>query len=192
MNGKISAVQGDFQMLTTAKRPNMVRREITLPGGQKAITGFDGTVVWMQQGNGPAQELKGPAADTAKNESEFDSIFLDYKAKGTVIELIGKDTVNGRPCYHLRVVRKTGTAQQYYIDAETGLESKITAELGADTGQKGTIETELSDYRTVDGRVVPFKVRQLVNGVQAAQITFDTVEFNVSVDDAIFRMPSAK
>jgi hypothetical protein len=72
---------------------------------------------------------------------------------------------------------------------ETGLEQKMVM----DTDQGGAnvkIETQLSDYRTVDGRVLPFKVRQLANGQLAAEITTQKVEFNVPVEETAFRMPS--
>ena len=36
---------------------------------------------------------------------------------------------------------------------------------------------------------MPFKARQLVNGQVAADITFETIEFNVPLADELFRMP---
>ena len=51
------------------------------------------------------------------------------------------------------------------------------------------LEQEFCDYRTVDGITVPFHVRLLTNGVPQSEITVKSVEFNVPMDDAIFRMP---
>ena len=50
--------------------------------------------------------------------------------------------------------------------------------------------TEFSDYRDVDGRMVPFAIQQRVNGTVVASTTLSKVEFNVPVEDAIFKMPS--
>jgi hypothetical protein len=41
----------------------------------------------------------------------------------------------------------------------------------------------------VDGLTVPFLIRLLTNGVVQSEIRVQSVEFNVQVDDAIFRMP---
>jgi hypothetical protein len=87
------------------------------------------------------------------------------------------------------VKRKEGPVQTYFLDAETGLEHKVVTEIDAG-GQRITSEMLLSDYRTVDGRTMPFKARQLVNGEQSAEITFQEIEFNVPLEDAFFRMPA--
>jgi hypothetical protein len=47
----------------------------------------------------------------------------------------------------------------------------------------------MSDYRDVEGIKIPFSIRTLANGIQQGQIVVDKVEFNVKIDDAIFRMP---
>ena len=47
----------------------------------------------------------------------------------------------------------------------------------------------MSDYRDVDGRLVPFSTRQLLNGKVMASIALDKVEFNVPVEESVFRMP---
>jgi hypothetical protein len=71
-----------------------------------------------------------------------------------------------------------------YLDAATGLEVKETMEVS------GTrFEQQFDDYRTVDGVTEAFQIRMLVNGVVQSEIRVTSVEFNVKVDDAIFRIP---
>jgi outer membrane lipoprotein-sorting protein len=174
-------------MTTLAKRPNMMRRE-ALVGGQKIVNAFDGNSLWMAVGTMPPQQAPGPQAAYARQDAEFDSVFVDYKAKGHSIQLVGKENLDGKPAFHLKVIKKGGPPQDYYLDAATGLERKIT--LAMDQGQ--LVVTELSDYRSVDGRMVPFGTRQSINGQQASAVTIDTIEFNLPVDDSVFRMPSSK
>jgi hypothetical protein len=50
-------------------------------------------------------------------------------------------------------------------------------------------DQELSDYRDQDGIKVPFLVRTLMNGVLQSELKVQTVEFNVTLDDALFRVP---
>ena len=170
-----------------AKRPNLVRREMRM-GEQSMISAFDGTTVWVKQGGGAAQTLTGPEAEQLKQGAEFDSVFLNYKEAGHLVELVGTEPVNGKPAHHVKVTRKGGQIQHYYLDAATGLDVKMTMDT-EQAGIKLKVETELSDYRNVSGRMVPFKMRQFTNGTPAGEITFETVEFNVPLDAALFAPP---
>ena len=176
-------------MTTVAKRPNLMRRDATV-GGQRMINAFDGTALWMAVGTMPPQEMPGPQAAYARQDAEFDSIFVNYKEKGHKVELVGKDTVAGTPVFHLRVTKKGGPPQQFYLDADTGLEKKISVSLQSPGGLSIINVTEFSDYRSVAGRLVPFLTRQLQNGTVMVTITLDKVEFNVPVEDSFFKMPA--
>ena len=187
MTGKVAADGKDITMTIWAKRPNMMRREYTVDG-QKMVNAFDGTTLWSVGRHGASRALPGPQAAYAKQESEFDSVFVDYKEKGHTIEFLGKEKVNGKDAYRVKVQKKGGPPQDYYLDAETGLEMKIST--NADQGgAPAVIVTEMSDYRDVDGRLVPFSTKQLVNGKVMASMAMEKVEFNVPVDESVFRMP---
>jgi outer membrane lipoprotein-sorting protein len=172
-----------------AKRPNMMRREQTVDG-EKMVSAFDGSSLWMSRGTTPPEEAPGPAAAYARQDAEFDSVFVDYKQKGTAIQLVGTEKRDGKDVFHLKVTKKGGPPQDFYLDPATGLEQVVAVTLPG--GKPTTITTELADYREVDGRMVPFVIRQLVNGTVNASTTIDKIEFNVPVDDSLFKMPSAK
>lgn len=187
-------------MTTWAKRPNLVRQEaeVTLPSNPaspaaparptRMVRAADGTTVWMQQGSGPAIPLPAAQAAQTMQENEFDSVFVDYRTKGVAIDLAGVEKLNGKDVYHLTVRRKSGPQQHYFLDTQTGLEAKVSTEV-SQGGSIAKVDTELSDYRDVEGRMVPFKTRQLVNGQAAAEMTIDRVEFNVPMADTLFKMP---
>ena len=63
------------------------------------------------------------------------------------------------------------------------------AKLVSQNEMSQTFEQELSDYRDVQGIKIPFSIRMLSNGIPQGQIVVEKVEFNVKIDDAIFRMP---
>lgn len=176
-----------MQVVVSTRRPNLVRRDMTV-GGERRSMGFDGNEAW-QSGPDGAFRLEGPAADAIRSEGEFDSVLLTYRERGHQVDLAGQEKLDGRTLHLVRVKRKEGPVQTYYLDAETGLEHKVVTEIEAG-GQRITSEMLLSDYRTVDGRTMPFKARQVVNGQQAAEITFQQIEFNVPFEDAFFRMPA--
>lgn len=176
-------------MVTVAKRPNLMRRDATL-GGQSTVNAFDGSSLWMVMGTMPPQELAGSRAAYASQDAEFDSVFVDYKEKGNKLELVGKETVDGKPAYHVKVTKKVGPPQHFYLDAETGLERKVSVSLQTPDGASVTNVTEFLDYRNVDGRMVPFTTRQSQNGNVVATVTLDKVEFNVPIEDSFFKMPA--
>lgn len=189
MTGSLESPSAPMPMTITleAKRPNLMRREMRM-GEQSMVSAFDGTTAWVKQGNGPARILSGPEAEQLAQGAEFDSVFLNYKEAGHKVELLGKEQVNGKPAHHLRVTRKEGPVQDYYIDVASGLEVKMSMKT-EQAGIELDVDTELSDYRNVDGRMVPFKMRQFTNGKPAGEITFKSVEFNVPLDDAQFEPP---
>ena len=183
-----ATIQGTQVPVTTvSKRPNMMRNEIEM-AGQKMVQGFDGTSMWMAMPGMPAQEVPpGPQTEILKRNSTFDPVFLDYKEKGHKIEFKGKEADGGKDVYHLVVTMKEGPVAHYYIDAATGLETKTVMEID-DPALKGQLETRMADYRDVEGRMVPFSMTQVVNGQTVAEMKFEKVEFNIPVDDALFKM----
>ena len=196
MTGTISARDPVGQemkanMIILAKRPNLMRRETTVDK-QPMVMAFDGQMFWMARGDQLPQQLPAPQAAYAIQDAEFDSVFVDYKQKGHKIALAGKETLDGKPVYHLKVAKKNGPAQDFYLDAQTGLEKKISVRIEAPERQPILFVTEMSDYRDVDGRQIPFKTQQSQNGVTVSTVSLEKVEFNVPADDSLFRMPPAK
>jgi outer membrane lipoprotein-sorting protein len=189
MTGKISGQPGEVEILSWAKRPNMMRRESKMKG-QTLIVASDGQTVWAVNPLSPTpREVSGPQAAAAKLEaSEFDPVLLDSKDKGHTVELVGKEPVDGIATYHLRVTKKNGPTQEIYLNADTLLESKMT--MSIDQGaRKGIASIDFSNFKAVDGIMVPFKIRQSFEGQAVAEVTYDSIQFNAPVDDALFRLP---
>ena len=185
--GRVNFQGTEAKQTVYAKRPNLIRQELNM-AGQLVVMAYDGSTPWMINPNLGAVApiaLTGPLAAMIKDQSSFDGPLIDYKTKGYVIDLVGPETSGGRKVFHLKLTDKMGQVQHCYLDAETGLEAKLVSQ--NEMGQ--SFEQELSDYREVDGIKVPFSIRTLSNGVQQGQITVDKVEFNVKIDDAIFKMP---
>ena len=82
-----------------------------------------------------------------KNTSDFDGALVDYKAKGNTIELVGKEKLDTKDVYHLKVTMKGGQVQHYFLDAD---QRDRTQEVGRDRDgtrrQKQTLETEMTNY----------------------------------------------
>ena len=192
MTGKIAAQGQEMPLTVYAKRPNMSRQEISLPDG-RMVQAFDGTTAWVinpMMGSDAPQAVPGGFADTIKNAADFDGALINYKSKGHSIEFVGKEKLGDKDVYHLRVTMKGGQVQQYFLDAESGLEMKTSAEVDMGMGgPKQTLDTEMSNYKQVAGVTLPHTIKQFMNGKPIAEVSVTGVEFNAPVDEAMFRMP---
>ena len=175
------------------KRPGMRRMEFTFQG-MTGIQAFDGTRTWSVM---PFMGKKDPEVGSeednknALDDSDFDGALVDYKTKGHAIELVGKEPVEGADAFKLKVTKKNGTIQYYYLDTETYLLVKQEGK----TKRRGTEfdgESFFSDYKDVDGYMVPFVMEQGAKGMEQRQkMSFSKIEMNVPLDDSRFVMPGA-
>jgi outer membrane lipoprotein-sorting protein len=178
-------------LVVYAKRPNMVRQEIAM-GGRMMVMAFDGVTPWLVNphatgGSTAPIQLTGPQADSLRQDSDFDGPLVDYREKGLTIEMVGTETLGTAKVHHLKLTSRKGLVQHYYLDVTTALEVKLVTE--SDTS---TVEQEFSDYREVEGIKFPFVIRTSINGVKQGEIKVEKVEFNVKIDDAMFRMPKGE
>jgi len=191
MTGKMSAQGREMPMTVYTKRPNLLRQDIKLPVGN-VVQAFDGTTAWViPPGEEAAREVTGPQAEGARKNADFDSPLLDYVAKGHKVELVGKEKVGAAEVYHLKMVKKDGGIEHYYIDTTTNLEVKRTAEVNAGGGTQ-VLESELSDYKSVEGMMIPHTIKQSMGGMTVSQMTIDSIVFNPPMEDSLFRMPAKK
>jgi hypothetical protein len=172
-----------------ARRPNLARQELTLevPGqaSKTMVSLFDGAKTWQidpVMGTGQPTELTGPDADAVRDQADFDSSLYDYQARGYTVELLPPVTVAAKQAHHLRVIRKDLPTQHYYLDPVTFVELRITTE--------GIIasDAELDDYRDVGGILVAHRIKIMQSGMLQVELAVKMVEFNVPLDDALFRV----
>lgn len=129
--------------------------------------------------------LEGKQLEEKRFDSEFHSELRgdDRYQSLTTVEKVDFD---GRPCYKVRLVRKTGGEDIEFYDAATGLKAgSITTretQMGTVTGT--TIET---DYRKFGNLLQPTTVKSKVGGLQQV-ITITAVSYD-SVPPATFDLP---
>ena len=190
LTGVISAQGLEMPMTSWAMRPNRFRRETKFQD-QKIVMAFDGQTVWginPMTGSTAPQEVTGPQADLTRDEATFDPLFLTYKDQGHTIELVGTEAVDGTDAYHLKVTKKNGSIEHYDLNAATALEMRTVTTLERN-GMTAEVTTDLGDYQTVDGMQVAFSMKQSIRGNVVAQVKWQKVEFNVPMEDDLFRMP---
>jgi outer membrane lipoprotein-sorting protein len=190
ITGVVSAQGMELPMTSWSKRPNRLRRDTKFKD-QNIVVAFDGTTVWgvnPMMGSTVPQEVTGPQAEMTRDDASFDPLFLNYKERGHTVELVGTETIEGTPAHHLKVTKKNGNVEHHYLNAETGLEMRTVFTL-EQNGMKAEVTTDLTDYQNIDGMQVAFSMKQSMNGNPLLLVKLQKVEFNVPIDDEIFKMP---
>jgi hypothetical protein len=193
--GKLLVNEGKIQLGYTQakKRPLEVRTEATLQG-MTAVQAFDGKEGWKIS---PFQGRKDPermSADDVKSlmeDAEMDGPLVDWKEKGSAIEYLGTEDVDGTQAYKVKVTRKNGDVNFVYLDPDHFLEIRILTQR-VEQGALVEVETDLGDYEKINGVFVPTSIEAGSKGDPDKQkIVIDKAEGNVPVDDAIFHFPTA-
>jgi len=195
MTGTLSPAPGErgpFRL--ELKRPGRMRVEMIIQG-TTLTQATDGTAAWMiapMLAGGAAVLLPPDEAQSLKDQADMEGPLVDWKAKGHLVDLVGRDKRAGGDAYRLKIRLKSGDVRYMMIDAAT---YRQVAEEGERPSPRGlvTIETRLSDHRMVDGLLVPFVVEIGMKGGEGDEeqrILFEKIEVNVAMDDARFATPA--
>ncbi|MEO6391521.1 MAG: hypothetical protein ABIP75_06690, partial [Pyrinomonadaceae bacterium] len=120
------------------------------------------------------------------------SPLLDSRAKGTTVQLLGTERVDGVDHFKLKLNFRTGHVVTYFISSKTYLLTKSTEERNVD-GQAVEIETTYSNYKkNADGYLFPYTTYTVIGEAQSSVTNYDKIETNVAVDPVIFTAQSLK
>jgi len=195
LSGKLLVNEGQIELayLQTKERPGELRTEATLQG-MTQVEAYDGKEGWKIS---PFQGRKDPekmSADDLKplmEDAEVDGPLVDWKAKGSTVDYLGTEEVDGTLAHKLKVVRKNGDVSFVYLDPDHFLEIRVLTGR-VKHGAYEEVETDLGDYEKTAGVFVPTSIESGRKGDPDKQkILIDKVEANVPVDEATFHFPPA-
>lgn len=161
-----------------------IRFEFSLQG-MTAVNAWDGGEAWAIQ---PFQGRRDPqkiSADDAKGlviASDIVGPLLDWKAKGSKVEYLGTEDIDGTDAHKIRVTFKSGDSRVVFLDPDHFLEIRIEDHQFI-RGQEQVGSVDVGEYAQVDGVYFPF---------EQGQLQIDTLTTNASFDDALFAFPTAK
>jgi hypothetical protein len=191
--GKLLVQGGQIELgyLQVKKRPDEVRTEASLQG-MTQIEAYDGKDGWKVSPFFGRKDPERMAADDVKalvEDTEIDGALADWKTKGSTVEYLGTEDVDGTPAHKLKVVRKNGDVSFVYLDPDHFLEIRIVTQR-VRHGAHEEIEMDLGDYEKAGGVFVPTSIEVGNKGSPDKQVVVvDKVEANVPVDDTIFHFP---
>jgi hypothetical protein len=181
LSGKmVVAAQGlDLPVVIWQKAPDKMRVETTF---QEKIMPF------LSE---DAQPMPPEQDKLFREQAVFDNPLVVFREKGYKLELLGSEEMEGKPVFKLKLVKADGKEIFYYLAAGSGLELKIS--LLMKTGEsESLVEILYGDQRLVNGLMMPFTVENRLNGQAQMQMTFEEIEINPAMGDALFAMPDKK
>ncbi len=192
MSGRAVAGPGREALVTREVRPpGRIRTEFTFQG-VTAVYACDGSRCWYVAplaGVFEAELMTEWDTSLAIEQTDILGPLFDWEAKGHSVELLGKETIDGREAFKLKVTLSGGGVQTDYLDAESALlvRREMTRTIGDRTID---LETNLGDFRPVDGVMFPHSIKSRdTRGTDTLEIVVEEAELNVPLDDARFEFP---
>lgn len=192
VSGKIGFgdVAGPF--VVELKRPLKMHMQLTIQN-QTMVRVYDG----QSQGwaNNPFAGKVNPdpmSEDELKNiteESDFDGPLVDYKSKGHQVELVGKEKLNDKDVWRVKLTTKNGDIRNYLFDANSFQLLKWEGQRKYE-GKELPVQSFFSDYREVGGLSFAFAIDSGSSATDISQkIRIEKIELNPELNDAEFAKP---
>jgi hypothetical protein len=167
--------------------------------GYKTETEFNGSKIvqcFTDKGGWVVNPMSGAADPTPMADDEYNEgkgqihvggELYDYAAKGSKVELLGKDP----GVFKIKLTTKDKVETTYVIDAKTYLLKSLSRK-GKMQGQDVDVDTDFSDYRKTDvGYLMPYAMAVDFGGQFSLNVTVKKVELNKAIPAGTFDMPKA-
>ena len=175
------------------KAPESSRSEASLQG-LTAVQAWDGHQAWQIspfQGRKDPEKLSADDARALADDAPIGGPLVDWQARGSKIEYLGTEDVDGTEAHKLKVTLKNGDVATVYLDPDHFLEIRTQTQRTV----RGTLvesTTDYGDYEQVDGVYFPFSISTENKADGSVQKTLvEHAEANVPMDDALFAFPAA-
>ena len=175
------------------QRPNLMRETFTLQG-MTAVQAYDGSAGWQIQPFGGKKDPELMGEDDVRDlllDADFEGPLVDYKEKGSTVEYLGHDVVDGDDALRLKVTLKNGDIIYDYLDPDTFIEIRREIQQFI----RGSVRDRvvgLGSYKPVAGVMYPFSISQGPKNHPDDQTnTMQKMEANVTIDPADFMLPAS-
>jgi len=182
----------DLDFVQYQKAPDSTRSEATVQGLTQ-VQAWNGKEAWQISPFGGRKDPERMSAEDAKDMADDASIsgpLIDYKNKGSSIEYLGTEDVDGTDAHKLKVTLKSGDVDYVYLDPDHFLEIREISQRTV-RGSESESVTDFGDYEQVNGVYFPFAIASHRKGGDGGtEITIEKAEANLAVDDAMFAFPT--
>jgi outer membrane lipoprotein-sorting protein len=174
-----------------AKQPSLFRMNLG-QGQTRIVQAYDGSFGWQStdgEGAKGATQLTGAQLNQLFDQASnaIGGPLVQAPERGTHLEYEGRETVDGKDCYKLKLTLVSGSVIHSYIDATDYLE--IREELVSGSNQN-VIEESVGDYRIFGGIQFPCRfVSHKKGDTQTHELKIDKVTINPTLPAGLFAMP---
>ncbi|WP_420148416.1 DUF4292 domain-containing protein [Spirosoma sp.] len=189
MPGKVSVIVGQAY-----------RNDMSLSVGKvtQVISGDKGWATSIRQGVSVPKKLTDTQVNMLKgNVNMLGADLATVKQNNYPVSLVGKENLNGKEVFTLKVMRPEGEAN-YYVDATTyllsGMKTYVSNQDESDevkVNLKGEMKMIYSDYQTFEGLKFPTSLSLDSPGIpDTVSLRISNVVFNPTLTSSLFKMPN--
>jgi len=190
---------GDFKLVYKETRERLdpvnsaVRVDATIQGLTvvQAYDGKDGWRINPFEGRKDAERMGADETRELADQGSIDGPLLAAHVKGSQVDYLGREDIDGTEAYKLRVTQTDGTVFTYYLDPDALLEIRVIERRSIRGAEKET-ETDLGDYEQVSGVYFPFSLASGPKDSASSDkqvITISSAAANAQVPASLFAMP---
>lgn len=106
---------------------------------------------------------------------------LDYASKGTAVDYMGTEDVEGTECHKLQLTLKGGKQKTYFIDTDGYMLVK-SSEKATVNGQEAETNTMYSNYKMVGDVLFAHNI-----AADMGPIEMESIEINPTIDSNLFK-----
>jgi hypothetical protein len=180
------------RVIREIRRPGLMRLQFSYQG-TTSVFAHDGETGWQiapLQGEFEPKVMTPEGQETAEaDQRDIEGPLVDWREKGHVVKLVGRETLPGGEAFKLEVTLKWGAVRHVYVDVASRqiVRSDVTRTV---RGRPVQLETTFSDFRKVGGLVFPHLIDTHVKDrPQAIRIVVEKIELDPELDDARFQFP---
>lgn len=182
MEGNLNAQGTDVTLVMTKKHLEGMRLDLEIMGSSnyQLANKTKGWVFMPIMGQAEPVEMTPEQYAGVNSQFDLHGTLVDYKSKGTSLELVGNEKVDNNDAFKIKVTRD-GKVSHIFVDAKTFFVVKSTSKAAGPEGEMD-IESSFSDYKqNADGYWFAYSITSS-NGT----IVFDKITTNIAVDNKMF------
>ncbi len=190
ISGRFVSADGGWKKHSTILvHGSKIRLEMDIQAGMKMIQACDGSSGWNIMPWSGSLDPQPMNVENVKALSSRTDIFTNdlvvYEERGTKLTMLPSEEIDGSDCFKIVATRTDGITREYYLDADSYLIVKIVTKYSVNQ-QDAESEVYYSNYRTVDGMLLPFAIENKGGG----GMYIDHYTLNATIPDTDFTMPS--
>ena len=189
LRGTYTAFSSPTPFTLRYRRPNLYRFDHRL-SSNPIVHGHDGETSWRldpEYGLSWGIEMSRSAARVTFGEALFGGPLLEAAEKGVKIRYLGTGDLDGTAVHELEAALPNGAVERWSLDARSYLPLLRIAPVD-ERGEEVESHSYFSDYRSVDGIVLPHRVeKEFLAYYRVLEI--EDVELDPQPEDRVFDLP---